>query len=57
MYYNLLLLKEINKSDFTSLLKEISNRVANNFDEQIDILPIVEVISKECNQFQNTINN
>lgn len=56
MYYNIILLKEIKESEIKLLVDEACSWIAKDFWEKED-KSILEVISKECIQFQKTINN
>lgn len=55
MYYNLLALKNIDKSDFNLFLKWIFVNISNNFWLKENIELIADIINKECLQFQKTI--
>ncbi|MFA5747603.1 MAG: alanine--tRNA ligase [Candidatus Absconditabacterales bacterium] len=57
MYYNFVLMKEINESEFKSFLKDIGNEINKIFEETENIENFVNVMTKEINQFQKTLKN
>jgi alanyl-tRNA synthetase len=57
MYYNFVLMKEINESEFKSFLKDIWNEINKIFEETENIENFVNVMTKEINQFQKTLKN
>ncbi len=57
MYYNLSSLKKISESDLKNLLTNIAKNIVAKFSLDVDLGNIVEIILKECLQFQKTIEN
>jgi alanyl-tRNA synthetase len=57
MYYNMMLLKEVDQKTFTSFLKNIVAEIVSLFDLKGDFDSVVDVLEKEIIQFQKTITN
>lgn len=57
MYYSLISFKKISESDLKNLFKNIFSSIAEHFSLQVSIDNIVDIVQKECIQFQKTIDN
>lgn len=57
MYYNLSSLKKVSESDLKDLLTNIAKNIVAKFSLDVDLENIVQIILKECLQFQKTIEN
>jgi len=57
MYFNVISLKEVTEKDFEKCLNNVVDCIKKLFNEKIDIDQIVNILFKECVQFQKTINN
>jgi alanyl-tRNA synthetase len=57
MYYNMMLLKEVDVKTLPTFLKNIIKEIVSLFDLTGNFDPIVVLLEKEVTQFQKTISN